>query len=965
VFVALQQSRTVLSLFEDDKRQLWVGTVSGLNKFNSQTEQFTRYTSNDYPIGSNVIFDICQDEEGTIWFGSYSGLNKINEDRKEYANIKNVDSDPHSLSDNQIRSLFINRDNLLWVGAYNGLSSYDFSTSVFNRIKHTPNDPKSLSAKYVWSVLKDSKGNIWVGTKEGGLDLLDSTFQKVKNYQHNANQPSSISSNDILSLYEDEKKQLWVGTDDKGLNLFQSEEDQFTNRNYQPNDLIASVGSFVKSIAEDDKGNYWVGTVRSGLNYYNPRTKRFKNFRHIPDDSTSLNNNRVYDILQDSKGRLWLATNDGLNLFHYETETFSQYVHVAGDPNTLSNNSVYSITEDSKGRLWLGTRDGLNLFNPEEGRFKVYNKASGLPDNTIYVALEDDDNNLWLSTNKGICRFNPEKNTVISYDKEDGLQSNQFNTGSYFKDAQGRFYFGGVNGINIFHPDSMKSNTVLPKVAITDLLLFNKSVPMSDSTVLNQSLDYTKSITLHYDDYIFAFEFSALNFRQPSKNQYEYRLYPFDKEWITTDSRDRKAVYTRVPHGTYQFQVRASNDDGYWNKTGKSIEVIILPPWWLTWWMKAIYWGLGIGIPLSIYFGRVNALKKRQKVLEEEVKVRTAEVSRQNETLIDQKARIEAQAEELHAQNTQLIELDDFKQNMMGMIVHDLKNPLNGIIHASEANPANGIKRLKKSGQQMLNMVLNILDVYKYENSAMKVDLVEQPLGDLVQEAIGEVHFLAENKNISLGLKLHEFLKVQAEREVIVRVLVNLLTNAIKYTPQNGEVTISSSIDEKLNRAIVSVKDSGQGISPENIELIFQRFGQAEAKKSGEIRSTGIGLTFCKLAVEAHQGEIGVDSELGKGSVFWFSLLLGEQNQGKVPQGQNTATLVSDEKSFVLSDSKKEALKPYMERLKTLMVYEATDIENVLTEITNNDNEITIWKEKVKAAVFNMNEVQYQTLLKV
>ena len=952
----------VLSLFEDNQGQLWAGTVDGLNRLDQSTQQFIRYGSEKYPIESNVIFDICQDPSGAIWFGSYSGLNKIDLNKREFLNFKEIDAASNSLSDNQIRSLFISKDKLLWIGAFNGLNSFDFSTVAFHHIKHTPDNEKSLSASFVWSIIKDHENNLWIGTKGGGLNVLDSNFQRVRNYRHVPNIPSSLSNDDIYSIYEDPDHQIWAGTDGGGLNLFNPQKKSFDNINHRSNTATSYASKFVKIIFKDDKGFYWVGTIRDGLKRYNPKTDEFVTFKPIANDTTSISDQRVYDIFQDTKGRLWIATNGGLNLYDYQTETFKRYIHLPGTAHTLNNNSVFSITEDKQQQLWLGTRDGLNLFNPETGLFKVYNEEQGLPNHTVYVALEDHKGNLWLSTNEGISKFNPVNESFINYDKEDGLQDNQFNTGAYFKDQAGLLYFGGINGFNVFHPDSIKNHTEAPNVVITDFLVFNQSVNISDSTLLNKPIDYTESITLSYDDYIFAFEFSALNFRQASKNQYAYRLFPFNDEWITTDHKDRKAVFTNVPHGTYQFQVKASNDDGYWNEEGTSIEVIILPPWWLTWWMKALYWILGIGIPLSIYFIRVASLKQRQKLLEEQVEERTAEVRKQNQTLVHQKEEIKTQAELLQAQNSKLLELDGFKQNMMSMIVHDLKNPLNGIIHVPETNPYDGILRVKKAGRHMLNMVLNILDVYKYDDSIMKVETAEEEFMMIAQEALEEVHFLATAKNITLHIQISEQLNVHAERALIIRVLVNLLTNAIKYTPQNGNVTLTALPDPDSEEALISVKDTGQGISKDQIEIIFQKFGQVQAKSSGNVRSTGLGLTFCKLAIEAHKGQIGVDSELGQGSSFWFTLPLGRMIEQKEYSSLLTRP-INDQKAPLLSKEGKIIVNSYLERFKSLMVYEVSEIENILKEIDTDLEDVQTWKDRIQEAVYNMNDELYQELL--
>jgi len=337
------------------------------------------------------------------------------------------------------------------------------------------------------------------------------------------------------------------------------------------------------------------------------------------------------------------------------------------------------------------------------------------------------------------------------------------------------------------------------------------------------------------------------------------------------------------------------------------------------------------------------------------------QLAERNEIIKSQNEEIKTQAEELQATNNKLVELDQFKEGMTGMIVYDLKNPLNAIINA----PQNfSIEKqnvnMKQSGKQMLNMVLNILDVHKYEETQMMVDKIDHSLFELSQNAINEVSFLAEQKSIAIINNITPQLGIKCDKEITERVFVNLLTNAIKYTPNNGNIELTTTNNSKNGFVCTQVADSGQGIAKDQLSTVFDKFGQVSAKKSGSIRSTGLGLTFCKMAVEAHGGEISVESEVDKGTTFIFTLPLGEEFE-KVKSHEKT---VQTKPKLILSDNDKESLKPYKKELSTLMVYQTTSVKKILDSIDYKESElIQNWITEVRDSLFVMNEEKYNDLI--
>jgi len=333
-----------------------------------------------------------------------------------------------------------------------------------------------------------------------------------------------------------------------------------------------------------------------------------------------------------------------------------------------------------------------------------------------------------------------------------------------------------------------------------------------------------------------------------------------------------------------------------------------------------------------------------------------------NNLLVEKNEEIETQAKKLKTTNDKLLELDQFKEGMTGMIVHDLKNPLNAIINAAQNTSLEKQNAsIKQSGKQMLNMVLNILDVHKYEDTKMAVDKINHSLFELSQNAISEVTFLAQQKSIIITNSITSQLGVKCDKEITERIFINLLTNAIKYTPNNGTITLSANQSKGISGFVkVYVSDSGQGIPKDKLSTVFDKFGQVSEKKSGGVRSTGLGLTFCKMAVEAHGGNILVESEIGKGTSFIFTLPLGADFE-KIETKEKT---VQSKAKLTLTEKDKELLKPYVKELSTLMVYEISSVKKILDSINIKENEsVENWIAEVSDSLFAMNEKKFNDLI--
>jgi signal transduction histidine kinase len=535
--------------------------------------------------------------------------------------------------------------------------------------------------------------------------------------------------------------------------------------------------------------------------------------------------------------------------------------------------------------------------------------------------------------------YDPQTRKFNNYDVSDGLQDNEFNRKAYYKSRDGKIYFGGIKGYNIISPDAIQPNTNIPKIAWTSFSKANQEVKL-DKAILE-----SKSVTLSYMDRGISFDFAAFNYYQSHKNQYAYQLAPLDTGWTYLGNQHR-INFTNLNPGNYRLKVKASNNDGIWNEDGIAIFIQVTPPWYQTWWATTIWWVLGIGLPVLFYFQRVRSLQKRQAQLEKQVRERTREIEQQKEE-------ISVQAEELRSTNDRLVELDAFKESMTGMIAHDLKNPLGNILWLTKDQP-----KVNQLAHQMLNLILNLLDVQKLRRAEVKLTLQEVSVAETVEEVIEQVQLLADSKHQLLMVEIEQDYIVSADGEMLKRVLVNLLTNAIKYTPEGGKIMLSAS--EQEGQVKMSVKDNGVGIAPDMHELVFDQYRQIQAKASAKIQSTGLGLTFCKMAIEAMGSQIHLESDRGQGATFSFDLKLIRTESKKVLPQTNGQDTLEDQ----LNPEDKAQIIPLLPRLRELEVYDALEVEAALEMIKNGDSpSLSKWASALIDAAYRGDSTFYEQAL--
>jgi len=619
-------SNYVLSIFNDKSNNIWIGTYEGgLNKLTDSQKfskvketKFIRYfsgnDSNKFPY--KTIFTIVDGDENNIWFGTLGGgLVQFNSITNSILNFKHNPMDANSISDNDVIILEKDRSGILWIGTSlgNGINQLQINRKKFNHIKHSPGDKNSLSDNVVWSITEDKEGYVWIGTYRGGLNKFDKKKKKIISFENNKISPNSIPDNHIRSLAVDNHNNLWVGCYEGGLSMYNDKTKNFIHLDkFGINEKTLGSKQITDIYIENDS-IFWIAAYGGGLTkfVFNPKNKlMLKRYVHDPNNKSSLSDDRTYTIYEDKSGTLWIGTfGGGLNKFDKRTEKFTNFRNSPDDTYSISEDRILNIFEDSEGIIWIGTYGGgLNQFDRELNRFTRITEDEGLTSYVVYGILEDEHKNLWMSTNNGIFKYSRDENIFTQYDLSDGVQSLEFSGGAYYKTRDGEMYFGGINGINSFYPDSIKYISYIPNIVISSLKVLNNPVKGE-----------RKEIELSHTENFFSFEFASLDYSNPEDCRYAYMLDGFDEEWRSTDAKQRVAMYTNLPSGDYVFRVIGSNSDGIWNYEGAYIKLTVLPPFWKTWWFIM---GIIILFLLGVYF--ISTLRIRSLLAIEKLKTKLA-----------------------------------------------------------------------------------------------------------------------------------------------------------------------------------------------------------------------------------------------------------------------------------------------------------------------------------------------------
>ena len=875
---------SIQTIYEDKEGSLWFGTGAGLDKLDFKTGRFKHCWKNpnkDLLLNSNYAYNsifrdslwqtkywvntICSDETGTIWMGTHGGLVEFNP--KEGTSFNYLYTAQKLIfaqrPPNRIYSICqdVISGSLWVVTEQDGLFSFDKKTKTFTRYNNQAN-----------TVFSEKSGTLWVGTSTG-FEKLNRTKQPFKKYSINNIACVIINTNENI---------LWVFTNDEWWKKFDIRKEQFVpysfgndflyfvypegdlafitkEESFYIRDSLGTITCFLDSSLKDfnkslswgwktDKG-YWLGTHQGGFCLLNPKTNRVSEIRNLKLD--------VYYIYEDSFGLLWISTYMGKVFCYYpELDSLVEFSPDSKNLSTISGRVVSQIYEDKKRRLWFATNTGLNRLDRSTNKFIHFTSKNGLPSDNILGIVEDDKGYLWLNTSKGISKLDPERNQFKNYDVSYGLElPADVYYGFGCKTRNGEIYFPGAKGFTRFHPDSVKDNPFIPPVVITSFKKFDKPYP------------FTNDIRLPYNENFISFEFAALSYISPERNQYAYMMEGLDKDWVYSGTR-RYASYPNLAPGEYEFRVKGSNNDGVWNEAGTSISIIISPPWWKTTWAYILYSTLILSI---IYFTWKMQVKRIRIGHEYEMS--------------------KFEAEKLH-------EVDEIKSRFFANISHEFRTPLTLILgpvkqiieRTKEEKTRDDLKIVHKSANRLIGLVNQLLDISKLESGNMKLQTVPQNIIPLLKALALSFTSYAERKRITLKFNsAEEEIITYIDKDKIEKIITNVLSNAFKFTPEGGriEVTVQSKpssfpplVKGELKGGFVeiSIRDSGIGIPKAKLFQIFDRFYQVDGSHTREQEGTGIGLSLTKELVELHKGKIELESEEGKGTTFTINIPLGKEH---------------------------------------------------------------------------------------
>jgi PAS domain S-box-containing protein len=668
----------ITCLYEDKKGNLWIAAGNNcITEYNSRQKKFIRHPDPEFPDKKYTVKTIQTYFPGVLIVGTTVGVRFFDTYTKRFTNDLFGYPNADALLNNEITSVTRDKSQRVWCGIR--FSQFSFGLACIDPLQKTisylsagPNTTETVTHENINAMYTDYSDVVWLGFNGQGINYFHPVPPKFFLLSAKSNTPQHLSSEYVYAVEEAQDGSVWIGTIDKGINhyfpetgkievfnsglvfsnwcsdlepqddgtvwaAFRSRDDEGgvilfdpKTRSYKTFDEISgrenALGTYFVRCLHNEKDYLWVGTLDGGLCRYDKKTKTIHIYRHEIGNASTIAGDEVSDIFRDRQGRLWVGTRTGLSQLNENTGLFTNYVYNPKDTSSISNNYVLGMLQDKKGNMWIATAHGLNLMNTETGTFRFISTKDGLPDDHVYGVLEDDRGKLWVSTNNGLCKFDPQKNSFRVFTVSDGLQSKEFNTHAWHKGAKGNLYFGGIGGLNIFHPDSIHDNTYIPPVKITSFSVFGKQQQL-DSGIFAK-----KIIHLDYSENFISFDFASLDFLYPEKNEFACRLEGFDDEWIYLGHR-HSISYSNLDPGKYVLHVKATNDDGLWNEKGTELKIVIHPPFYKTTWFYILS---GITFALLawlLYRSRVKNLLKTKAVLEAQVGERTAEIEKQKEEL--------------------------------------------------------------------------------------------------------------------------------------------------------------------------------------------------------------------------------------------------------------------------------------------------------------------------------------------
>lgn len=829
----------------------------GINLFDKKEEKFYDFFKwmGVPSINSKIIKDVFTDSKGNVWIGTDGeGLFciKVREDNSFYVErFQHSGQDRWSLASNAIYKIFEDRSQNIWIGtAWNGISIIEKGE---NEIRFLYSDFSGIDPSPVLSIYVDKKNGLWIGTDGKGVNyykngdrILDRNTTKLNYLNHSY----------IQFIHEDTKENIWMGTYSEGLFCLKRNGEISNFKSGASKNFISH--NNVRSIIEDERGNFWIATWGGGLNYFDVENNEFRKYFNSENNPASLSNNNVLALEMADSGKIWVGTfGGGLNLFDPSTGKFSHYLHKEDDVNSISGNNITCLYNDSKNNLWIGTWGaGLTRFIYKTGIFERYTNDEGLQSSTVMSIEEDRTGILWISTKKGVFSMDPEKKNIKLLNQPGINQINDFHINSSAVDSSGKLFFGGLQGLISFHPSEVKKNYKNPTVKFTGFELFNKETGTGKGSPLKKHIAFTDVIQLNYKQNVFTFIFSVLDY--PFSNDFEYsiKMEGFEKVWRNIGSQ-KSATYTNLAPGDYVFKIKAKYLNSEWDEEYSSLKVKITPPLWRTWWAYVIY---------IVFFGVIAYYVQRYTLLWLRLKnnLKVEIVKREQEAKLHQ-----------------------LKLRFFTNISHEIRtpltlilNPLNKLISDGNVTPPvhKTLLLVRKNGERLLNLINELLDFRRIETGNMKINVAEGNIVKFTHEIFLSFSEYAINRKINYCFNSsNDEIRLWFDRTQLEKVIFNLLSNAFKFTPENGTITVDI-YSHGGDFVDICVSDTGPGISKNEQKHLFERFYQSDAASKANESGYGIGLSLARELVELHSGIITVDSDEGLGAKFIVTLKKGRDH---------------------------------------------------------------------------------------
>jgi len=920
--------KQIEAFLTDKKGNLWIGTDNfSLTRYDGKSYTHYKFYENE---NEDACLKIHENKQG-LWFGFFG---------KPLINLQNeVFSEFHYCDGNETRVFGIADNQMgMWLSDFlRGIFLVDFEK---NRVQSFEKN-KTLDGQSHFTLFADFNQNIWSSSLYKGVFRIDNQLFSLGEYNFN-----QILFRKLIAHHN----QLWylpsagfpIKREGDKLSVFSHSTIQVKGELLYPFDLlflnkntawIASfglgpcyfdqknfyyyrfpAGKYVTAVSSFDNKKIWFATNNAGLIYYTDST-----FFAI-DESNGLSNNQTVTILNTAPNEIWAGTqNHGINLIKD-----NQIAHLTTQ-NGLAGNQINHLFRDTKNRIWVATSNGINVISGN--KMATITATDGLISNVIRGISQDSEGNLWVATDKGISKLEPTGNNsfkIINYNNTSGRFMNDFSS-TVTAFPNGKMAWNTPYGLVSYHSEHETSAINKPVLNLNGI---------SIDEVKLENVSWQNEIIIEPNKNL-KVDFTALDWGNEQNLRYWYALEKTDVEepkWIAL-GKAHIVHLTEIPQGKYKLWMKAENLN---NSVEKTLALQFLPPWWLTWWAKILWLVLFIGIIVLFFLYRIKILQKQKQKLEEQVMQRTEEIM--------------LQKTEIELKNKELSKLDKFKQSTISMLVHDLKNPLSLILNSSTN------RQVQQATYSMLNIVMNILDINKEKTANLQINKESKNAAEILDRSIARTNFLREQKNIRLQTNYQHTHFISVDEELTIRIFENVLTNAIKYSENNSTIYINTFTHDSFT--CIEVKDEGVGIDKEMQTVIFEEFKQIDSKKSGNVRSTGLGLAFCKMAAEKQGGKIEVQSQPNSGSSFFVFL----ENAVEKENTENIQ-LSTTKKDFSLTSQEKKIIAEVVAELKQTEIYEITNILNALSEIANKTKNITEWIDKVKTATMTANRSLFEKLL--